>query len=207
VWVSVPWESGSTRDRTFVFDPHVGKKGAWTAYDLAVGPFLNFTPPSGASTPIAASTATNFLLTVDVFDKFFDDLGGADLHIDSHYMTRWHDIGEPIVKKRWKRPEAVVLGGQDATLVVSAYRDYDPTFAYKTFLVSTESDGTQAVWDTAVWDGAVWGREGGDVAELKRGSPLGNARSVALKFTGPSTNVNWRVDALTFKWVAKRVRN
>jgi len=207
IWVGVPWESGTSRDRTFVFDPFIGKKGAWTAYDLAVGPFLNFTPPSGAATPIAASTSSNFLVTVDTFDQFYDDIGAGAVHIDSHYMTRWHDAGEAIIKKRWKRPEAVILGGQASTLVVSAYRDYDPTFAFKTFNVVTAADGTAPVWDTAVFDTAVWGREGGDIAELKRGSPLGNARSVALKFTGPSTNVNWRVDALTFKWVAKRVRN
>lgn len=207
IWVSVPWQSGSTRDRTFVYDPFLGKRGAWTAYDLGVGPFLNYSPPNSGATPLAASTSSNYLLEVEKFGRVYDDFGAGATHITSYYMTRWHDGGEAIVRKRWKRPEFVVLNEQNSTITVLAYRDFDPTASYKSFTLGTVTDTSQDVWDTAVWDTAVWGREGGDTGLLVRGSPLGNARAVALKFEGPSTNTDWRVDALTMKWVSKRVRN
>jgi hypothetical protein len=237
-WVSVKWEGSSTRNRTFVFDPFVGKKGGWTAYDLALGPYLAFTPPQDEAIYLATHTRSHFLLELDQYQQYFDKTGewvedvvtelltedgdellledggilgateGSDeVPIDCYFLTVWQDAGEPIIKKRWKRPEVVLLSGQDSTVTVSAYRDYDSTHAFKTFHLTTDADDGAAQWDEAEWDEAIWERETGDLLAIKRGSPLGNANAVALKFTGPQNKKPFRIDALTMKYVPRRVRN
>lgn len=209
LWCSVPYEGSTTRNRVFVYDPFCGKDGAWTFYDLAVGPFCSMPVAGDPPTLLAASAATAYVLELENFDTWTDDYGSGTTHIDSHYVTRWWDQGEPAVKKRWKRPEFVVLAGQDAQIVVNVLRDYDPTFHFKTFLLTTEApDGTEGVFDVDDWDEAYWARAGGERDEHLRGSPLGNARAVALRFEGPeATDTQWRLDALTMKWISKRVRN
>lgn len=247
VWVSVPWELSTTRNRTFVFDPFIGKKqsGAWTVYDLPLGPFLAFSPPGDLATPLAANTDTDFVLEVEQFDQFYDNNGELydppttysndyllledgdvllmenedtfqiesdpeptlERPIVSYYLTPWQDAGEPIIKKRWKRPEVVVLLDTDSRVVVQAYRNYNSTFAYKHFIITTSAQGGGAQWDDATWDVSEWAKEEGDHLGIKRGSPLGNANSVALKFQGPTDKRFWRLDALSFKWIAKRLRN
>lgn len=207
LWVSVPWEGSATKNRVFVYDPFCGKEGAWTFYDLAVGPFLSLPTAGSGDTPLAASVGTSYVVQLEVFDLATDNYGGGAAHIDSYYTTRWWDLGHPLVKKRWKRPEVVLLAGQDAVIPVNVLRDYDPTFHFKTFNLNTTADSAEAEWDVDDWDDALWGREGGERNVVERGSPLGNARAVSLKFNGPATNVPWRVDALSMKWIAKRVRN
>lgn len=207
LWVSVPYEGSTTRNHVFVYDPFASKQGAWTQYDLAVGPFLNFTAPGSLSVPLAAHSTASRVVQVDVFGKSTDDVGDGETHIDAHYVTRWWDNDAQVVKKRWKRPEILLLGGQEAQVTVDVFRDWDLSSVKKSFHLNTTLDDTEAIWDQSNWDEAVWAGEGGDRGELERGSPLGNARSVALRFTGPATDNHWRVDALTMKWVSKRVRN
>ena len=209
LWVSVPYEGSSTRNLVFVYDPFASKKGAWTQYDLEVGPFLNFAAPGDAPLPLAAHSTESQLLEVDKYGRSTDDFGAGPVHIDAHYVTRWWSNGRnnQVVKKRWKRPEVLLLGGQDAKITVDVFRDWDLGDVKKSFHLITSTSGDDAVWDDDNWDEAAWGAEAGDRGELERGSPLGNAKSVALRFQGPATNNHWRVDALTMKWVSRRVRN
>lgn len=207
LWVSVPFEGSTVRNHVFVYDPFASKKGAWTQYDLSVGPFLNFTPPGSVALPLAAHSTASQVLELEVFDKPTDDIGAGETHIAAHYVTRWWDNGAQVVKKRWKRPEVLLLGGQETEIVVDVFRDWDLSAVRKTFKLQTTLDGEEAVWDQSDWDEAAWADEGGDRGELERGSPLGNAKAVALRFTGPTTDSRWRVDALTMKWISRRVRN
>jgi hypothetical protein len=208
LWVSVPYEGSSTLNRTFVFDPFASKKGAWTQYDLEVGPFLNFVAPGQGGLPLAAAATTAQVVQLDVHGRSTDRVDGSTAtHIDAHYVTRWWDNGQQVVRKRWKRPEVLLLGGQETQVTVDVYRDWDLSDSKKSFHLTTTLDGTEATWDVSDWDEVYWAGSGQERGELEKGSPLGNARAVALRFQGPATDQPWRVDALTMKWVSKRVRN
>jgi hypothetical protein len=115
--------------------------------------------------------------------------------IDAYYVTRWFDARNFVERKRWKRPEIALLSGATAQYRIGVLKDYNPRQLVREFRVTTEAsqidvNGLQeGVWDTSNWDEALWG--GGEIvptpegAEVLRGSPLGNARAVALKFFGP----------------------
>lgn len=214
LWVSVQFED-TDFNAVFVYDPFCGKNGAWTKYAHSLGAMLEWvTSSGGVPIPLACSKAVDAALELEVFDLWGDYLtestDSGDVNAataESYYTTRWWDLGEHVVKKRWKRPECVLLGGQECTIVVEIFRDYDASEFDRTFSLITVADETAGVWDTSEWDEAVWGGRDDVRGVVKRGGPLGIARSVALKFNGPATTVPWQIDALTMKWLPKRVRS
>lgn len=236
LWVSVPWQGSATRSRTFVYDPTLGDAGAWTQYDLPLGPYLEWSPPGARSHFVAAQTATKTVIELDLLTDS-DNFTGTDLTIASRLRTGWVDLGNPAVTKRWKRPQIVLKGGTSANVYVKVYKDYDPTHFVRQFTVDTTADGadiavpvidtetgivTGSGWDSALWDTATWGRGttggGGTIPdrggaeslrrnEIHRGSPLGTAKAIALEFIGPTTEAAWGVDSLTFKYKPRKVRS
>jgi hypothetical protein len=221
LWVSVPWYDlpGIPRGMTFVFDPLVKQGGSWTKYSLKAGPYAY-----GHRTQdyFAYLHGTNKIYRLDKQDQYYDNMGtgSASVPIDAYYRTRWVDINEPAVKKRWRRTEAVLQVDQAYNLPVVSYSDYDSSVTVKNFNFTGEQLGTSSgvdVWDgpTAEWDESLWARSG-NYGYVDRGSMLGIARSVSLKVGGqvlsvanptvPQAPVFWGVDALIFKFVPRRVR-
>jgi hypothetical protein len=229
LWVAIPTGGGGERDACFVLDPTLGKEGAWVKYDLALGPFLEWNPPGGATAFLAAAVGRNCIVSLDNREQPYDFYGEMEeegpgyleeftleypnedsdeivYHIDSYLRTRWVDLGAPAVKKRWKRPQIVMLAGQSATTEVEAFTDYDASKIRRRFNLITNADGSSAIWNQSQWGSAQWARGGGARNQVERGTPLGNGRSIALKFKGPQTNHVWGVDAVTFTYVPRKVR-
>lgn len=208
LWLSVPFEGSTTRSRTFVMDPALSKEGSWTQYDLPLGPFCEWRAAGDDAFLLANYVGGAQLVQTDQYDQPFDDPDGVSTnHIDSYYRTRWIDLGTVAFKKRWKRPQIVLRGGTDGTVLVEGYKNYDATIPTRHFSLQTTAEAAAGAWGTAVWDTDVWGRDIGVQSELERGSQLGNAFSVALKFYGPATNVDWGIDAITMKFIPRKVRN
>lgn len=53
LWVAVPWMASTVNARTFCLDPSLGRDGGWTAYDLPLGPMLQWQPPASPVTYLA----------------------------------------------------------------------------------------------------------------------------------------------------------
>ncbi len=225
LWVSVPWVDFPLIPRgvTFVFDPRIKTGGSWTKYSLQAGPFA---PGHRNEDYLSYLHGTNLIFRLDVQGQFYDNLGvgSAVTPINAYYRTRWVDLDQPAIKKRWRRTEAVLQVDQSYDLPVVSYSNYDPTVTVKNFLFRADESGTSTgvdVWDdpTAKWgpdpSQAYWARSG-QYGYVDRGANLGVARSVSLKIGGEvmsSANnpvaqapVFWGVDALILKFVPRRVR-
>lgn len=218
LWVSVPWAEKPAYDRgvTFVYDPNLGPKGAWTKYDIASGPFAR---THYTDIYLSAILGTETIFKLDVQNQYFDNLNdGEQTVINAYYRTKWVDLGQPAIKKRWRRVEAVLQVENSYQIPVVVYRDYDPSVNYKNFKFignGPENTSSSAIWDSDDWDGSNWAisARGGDV---DRGSSLGLARAVSLKIGGPvqtipdenglTAPVYWGFDALVMKYVPRRVR-
>lgn len=209
LWVSVRWRGSSTRNRVFVLDPSLSKGGTWVAYDLTVGPFLEWDPTGEEPEFLAALVGGTRVLRLDVDDQVGDDFGNGLELFPSYYCTRWFTAGHPTLKKRFKRPELVMKGGSTATVNVDVYHDYDPSHAARHFTAVTAADGEWGVWGQSTWGGAVWGRASSERNEIERGPSLGTGRAVSLRFRGPTEGVpaDWGVDSLTIKYIPKVVRS
>lgn len=209
LWLSVPWEDSTGPARCFVLDPQLSKKGSWTVYDLPVKAFLNFDPPD-ASQPLylASIVGKKLLVRLDAATTT-DDFGDEDTYkIDSYYMTRWYDAQEPAVRKRWRRPEFVILDAGEAELNVQVFTDWNPSEYRRSFRLRTDANGEFLVWDDGDWDDGVWAPSSDEKNDIERGTSLGSANAVALKISGPlSTNVDWAMHQLVLKYVPRKVRS
>lgn len=135
LWLGVPWRGSDARSRCFVMDPTVG--GAWTAYDLPVGPFLEFNPPGADALFFGADCTRRVLLRLDASQSFDTFVAGTDTPIKTRYRTAWMDGKQPSLKKRFVRPEVVTRMGDGAAIFVNVYWDYDPGFARRSFTLET----------------------------------------------------------------------
>lgn len=205
LWVSCTYQSEPT---VFVLDPTVSKDGAWTRYDLAVGPFLDWEPINGQAALLAGHLDQDMLLRVDVPNQWHDDFGDGEVPIQSYYRTRWFDAGVEVMKKRWKRPEVVLKGGTNSTIIAECFHNWDPTLVKRRFSLSSDDPGSAGQWNVSEWnDGSTWGRRSGTRNVTDRGPGLGTAKSIAFMFTGPEDALDWGVDSLTVKFVARPIRS
>jgi hypothetical protein len=205
VYLSVPTEAAAVRNMTYVLDPTLSKLGSWVQYDLPLGPFLEHYSSVGDILRLACHVGGTYILELEQ-DSAVDNFGSGNVHIESHYTTRWFDMNQPALMKRWRHPEIVVRDDVESQITVRAYKDYDYTTVKKEFYITTVPGGDVGIWDTSDWDDAVWGGDTGIKLRVHRGALLGSARAVALKFLGPITNVPWTIDSISFKFIFKKVR-
>ena len=233
LWVSVPWANEPTipRGMTFVLDPSLKSGGSYTRYSLQIdaqnaGGFGPYATGGRTEEYLAYIHGTNRVFKLDVNDQYYDNFSGTlgIVTIDAYYRTRWVDLNEPAIKKRWRRTEVLMQVDQGYDLPVVSYSDYDPTISIKNFVwrsLASTSTANEGIWDNPAisalnkWDTATWAKSG-VYGYVDRGSTLGIARSVSLKIGGkvlttpnpPAVQaaVFWGVDALIFKYVPRRIR-
>jgi hypothetical protein len=222
LWVSVPWSDQPSVPRayTFVLDPRLKQGGSWTKYSLQAGPYAR---GHRNEDYLGYLHSTNRVYRLDVQNQYYDYLSTAagPSAIDAYYRTKWIDLGEPAIKKRWRRTEAVMQVDQPYDLPVVSYSDYDSSVSVKNFIFRSAGNETSAAastWNGAgvVWNTALWAKEQGNYGYVDRGANLGIARSVSLKVGGQVLStavpgqsqapVFWGVDALILKFVPRRVR-
>ena len=230
LYVAVDWNySGTTTRRTFVYDPTLGDRGAWTMTDIDAGPMYAYQPPNSEHTLFAGCVANpGRVIAIDDDDsRVFDKYATNEENIPSYFVTSWISTRNPIVKKRWGKPQVVTLAKSSLQLTVEIFKDYDFADYAKTFPVEIVGRTSASVWDTATWqqpsgnnpntgaalsegsagDGVWTSEDQSKVTDIKRLPTLGTARSISMKIIGPTaTNSDWQVNAIGFTYVPRRMR-
>jgi hypothetical protein len=211
VWVNLTSTDSASdvNDLTFVFDPRLGKGGGWTRYDTAVGAITTFHPPALDRKWYAISTSTTgYVVELHATTALEDKPGASDVGIDSWVYTRWFDLGNPALIKRWKHPIFVLDANDDQTLRVNVYRDYDFTNVVRTFDLVLSAPPAPETWNGTTWGGSVW--SSGTVTgtqRIEKGGLLGRGTAIALKVNGPADgDMPWAVNSITWKYIPRRVR-
>jgi hypothetical protein len=201
------------RKLTFVYDPTLGRGGAWTKYELADGECLAHGVAWKDSSDLRVAFCHPSQGHIFAFDKQLstDDWDGDPHEFASYYTTRWQDAGNVSVKKRWRRVDMICKQPSnsypgDYNIDVKALYDWQEGVIRRSSLATVKAS---AVENPFVWGGnwgeGNWGQlvEG---AQYVRSSPLGPARAVQLKVVGPR-GVPWGVDSLTYKFNYRRLRS
>ena len=136
-------------------------------------------------------------------------------HIDSTWVSPWVDAGEVAQRKRWRKPWMVLRGTSSERIQIEVFEDYDGSERTKQWTEQISRAGNGAAWDAFQWpvephvsseDTPKWGKRGKSHT-IERGSPLGLARSISLRFHGPTeSDAEWGLDNITFTYVPKRLR-
>ncbi|HCV02452.1 MAG TPA: hypothetical protein DG048_07395 [Pseudoalteromonas sp.] len=185
--------------------------------DIDAGPLFAYQPPNTEHLLLGGCVAnTGRLIHIDDDDdRVFDKYGTDEDNIPSHFVTPWMSTRNPVVKKRWGKPQMVTLAKSSLQMTVEVYKDYDFADYAKTFPVDITGRTSASVWGTATWqndDGSlgdgVWSSEDqSKVTDVKRLPTLGTARAISMKIIGPTaTNSDWQVNAIGFTYVPRRMR-
>lgn len=225
LWVTAPYQATLTDPvptrptRVFVLDPTLTKDGSWVAYDLKLGAMFELNVNNDSTIFLGGEQGAGRLLVLDTagvadaapfdekpYDTFF--VGGVK-QIASHYRTRWIDVKQPAVAKRWKSPEFVLApGANEAVRVkVEAFVDFDPYTAQRTFTLTTSMDGGTFTFGSGAIGTSVLHRITTRRAQLLKGQALGTARAISLKLNGPSTSKAWGLNQVSAKYIPKKVRS
>ena len=226
LWCSIPYGSGATTNTlTLVYNPWIFKnrylrflQGPWYPYTLGISAFARVTEDQGPTLFLGAKANDKWVGQLDQ-DGDTDNWGAGAQDINSYFRTQWVDLGSPSVIKRWRHPDIAMRAPGQQSVLVEVRKDYDPSNVYKTFQVGLQQPPYGMEWDdgTGTSGKGKWedgsGLDGGGrwaplpvTAEvIARGGSMGSARAVQLSFYAPK-GMFWGVDAISFKYIPKRVR-
>lgn len=218
VWVSLTSSGESLNDMTFVYDPRLGKRGGWTRYDLGLGPFVTHAVPGANRTWYAVTTesiATNHVLQLHdgshgLSDQVTVNAGlRVDRPITSWAFTKWYDLGNPALIKRWKHPIFVCDAADSVVLHTEVFRDYDLQSPHRSFDLTIDAIGSGYTWGGGTWGGGTWSAAtNGNAQSIEKGGLLGRGTAIAVRVYGPPNgDTPWAVNAITFKYIPRRIRS
>ena len=156
LWASVPWNGSSVNARTLIYNPWIWRlrymrflQGPWYPYSIGASAFARLDQPSGPTLWLAAGANVPYVATVEN-DGNSDNWGGRVTPIQSYYTTKWYDMGQEAIHKRWRQPDIVMRAGASSNLRVDVKKNYDPSTLYKSFYI-----GQTSATGTLVWNGAT----------------------------------------------------
>jgi len=216
------YKSGTqaTKRHVFVYDPSIE---SWSLTDIDAATLHVHAPPGGQPILLGACDSTSspdhegHVIKMEQSNPTDAYDGSTATHMDSHFTTPWMSGKNPVVQKRWGRPQVVMDAAASLTMAVEVYTDYDKASSRKTVDINIDGRGSSSVWDTARWGNAdgsehtspvgVWGAESANsITDIVRVQSLGNAKSVALKINGPSQSNSWEINGIMFTYKPRRLR-
>lgn len=225
LWCAVPYDTTtavSDASVVFVYDPalrahgeHGGQVGVWTSYKgqssatdtLALGPFAQGGYGGGERKNLACIRgATGHTVLVDDNEDPVDDLAGTEYNVVSYYVTHWLYMGQPGLKKRWRRPDFIVKERTNEwDLAIDIYVDFDEASAKREYTIVVPAGPAGALWGSFNWgDGTLYGGAAkGSV--VQKGGNIGPAKAVQLNLAG-EPGLRWGVDGIVFKYTPRRMR-
>lgn len=195
---------------TYVYDPRVGRGGAWTRYSVkgAVGTealWHGCEWDDKAFFLLDESKAVMYLETDSSYST--DWVGDDERGVDAYYVTRWHDAGNVSVKKRWRRVDMIChQPATDYDLDMKVYYDWQEGVVRRstTTTVQASAAANPMLWGSSNWGSSTWGfAVSGN--RYVRSAALGPARAVQVRIAGPSS-LPWGVDSLTYKFNFRRLK-
>lgn len=213
LWMSAPYDTTTvvTGSRVnFVFDPSIGQFGAYTVFKSADGYGLvggcDYTNSSDENKSYMLHPVQARVLQVDDYDVDTDNIAGTTANFLSYYKTKWFDGGSFMQKKMFRRPDIVTREpAVQSVLNVKVYHDFNSGEGNERRIYDMVLSPMAAgmVWDTGYW-GENWS-SGAPSSTVVSGKNLGLARSVQLKFTGPSGKF-WGINSIGYKFQPRRVK-
>ncbi len=205
-----------TKRHVMIFDPTMQ---SWTLTDIDATTMHVHAPPGGEPTLLGACQTTanvGRVIKLEQSNPTDSYNASATTRVDSHFTTPWMSGKNPVIKKRWGRPQVVIDAASTLTMQVEVYTDYDKASSRKTVDINVAGRESSSVWDTATWanddesgdsNKGIWGAESANkITDVVRVQSLGNAKSVALKINGPTESSSWEINGIMFTYKPRRLR-
>jgi hypothetical protein len=214
----------------FVYDPRLGRRGAWTRYNFKPSSMLYWQQPGGqdqllftlpdtfneekfsnvtdpgvgiGETPVLA-----FSRLYDLGDEtqMTDRIGDTSFPVRGYLKTHWITAGETATRKRWRRPRITAGATQACQLRMRVYRNYDTLNESKVVLFPIGDDVVDSLeWDEGEWDLDFWGGQQQEYSFVRTGS-LGSANAIQILLSSPDSRSAWWVDSIAIPFRRKGIK-
>jgi hypothetical protein len=213
LWMSAPYDPETTVTTpkvNFVFDPSIGRAGAWTMFQSSDGYGLisgcDYTDSSETNLYYMIHPNQPRVLRVDKYTVDVDNITGTTANFTSYYKTKWFDGGSFMQKKMFRRPDFVVKEPSvQSAINVKVYHDYEDGTGNerRAYDLTVTPPAAGLVWGTDLW-GDEWG-SGLSTSAVVTGKNLGLARAVQIQLTGPAGQ-SWGINSIGYKYQGRRIK-
>ena len=218
LWMSAPFDVRNTgiavdySNMNFIFDPSIGRSGAFTMYQSAsyanaatpsaISPYgllsgCDWTDDDGEIWHLMIHPDSNFkyVMYVDEFDyldnvaqnQTDDIVEGDDLgDYTTNYTTSWFYDDRYVQDKTFVRSLYVVRPvDEDTQIVVNVYHDFNNEDTVTSHTIDLMPVIVGGIWGTGLWGTAEFGES--NLREgIQRGGRLKRAKATQLEFVGPT---------------------
>lgn len=191
--------------RLFVFDPMVGREGAWTEYDVQVSTMFWWRRTTGASVILFGTTALNGLYNWSNESQQQDNNGSGDAPIVGFYRTAWFSASNTALLKRWRRPYVTAATGDPCDLLMKVYYDFDESTVRRTLTMALDGTTGSTLWGGSTWGGGSWS-SGEEIYGFERLQSGGRSRAIAFEFRVTNHLTRWQVDSYTIPFYEKGIK-
>ena len=243
LWFSMPFDiddSGTNPDYAncnFVFDPSIGKSGAYTLFQsatfdaniLSATPIAGFGLLSGIDWQDSTDTAWHlmiypdenfrYVMYVDDYSNVADDIPGGDSDGDiaTEYVTSWFYDDRYVQNKTFVNALYVVKGVESETQIrVNVYHDFNSQDIAASHTLTLTPVSTGGIYGTANYSldgtGGLYGNN-----QLRQGIQVGgrlkNCKAVQLEFLGPNGTITdtpgraWGINSIAYKYKRRAIRS
>lgn len=205
LWVALR-SSATAASWLLVFDPRLGKKGAWTEYSYAATSMAFYKSTSGVNTLYGLIAGNSVLYKFNVPTQEQDEFSDGVLTPISgaYFKTAWFSGGDTALKKNFKRLHMTAASNTAGDLLADVFVDFSRS-ANRTLTMPFDITGANMVWGTGLWGTDMWGGED-SAYEFDRLQSAGRGHSIQLKFRFPTSTGRWWVDSFTLPYVEKFYR-
>ena len=201
LWVVLKTAAGGRV--TFMYDPAVGDKGAWTQFSYTPTSMHWWVRGNGTSQILFTLPSKGRLYDLGNAAQEQDEDGGVNTPIAAYYRTAWFSAQDTALKKRWRRPTVTVAANDDCVLNVEVYHDFNESGPNRTLILPVTSSGGSMLWGDN-W-GSIWA--GNDpVYQFDRLSSPGRSNAIQFKFFVTSHSSRWWCDSYALPYYEKAYR-
>lgn len=241
LWMSMPFDIFDTGSNpnyvncNFVFDPSIGRQGAFTlfqsaTYDTSTNMDIDgWGLICGIDWQDSTDTAYHlmimpdedfpYVMYIDEYANVNDDIASGDNNGDmaTYYRTAWFYDDRYVQSKTFVKSLYVVKGVEQETQIrVDVYHDFNTDQQKTSSTLTLRPTSTGGLYGTATYSidgsGGVYGqsllRQG-----IRVGGRLKTAKAVQLEFVGPSGDLTntpgraWGLNSIAFKFKRRKIRS
>lgn len=202
------WVSLNKTDNTrvmFVYDPSVGRNGAWTRYSFAPTSGFWWKPSAAATQIVFTLENQGYLFEYGDLAQEFDEIGTTDQVIPAYYKMAWYSALDTGLKKRWARPTVTAASNGSGILVTDVFHDFEESLPERTLSVQLAA---------LQYGGMVWGDDWGDdwsgtgqvAYSFDKLPSLGRSNAIQLEFRVTGSLNSWWVDSVAIPYLEKAYR-
>jgi hypothetical protein len=205
LYVSLVKSDGVSRF-CFVYDPRVGRSGAWTKYSFEPTSFCWWRGVAGDNKVLMTLRGKDGLFDHNNPNQVQDEFVVNTLsEIPAYYSTAWFSGNDTALSKQFKRLHLTAATQDPCTFNVEVYHDFNDSVIHRTLLYTVATPGGGMLWGTSVWGGAAWG-SGDALYSFARLPSAGRGHSIRMVFKATDNTSSWWVDSFTLPYVEKSYR-